>query len=118
MHDDEETLGWSTVGHRSNQAGGTTLHPLSPVTITCQMEGCCWEMEDFLPTGNPVFLHPLIAAFATHHTIEAHPEMLEMILDDQSGYSADYMKVEVMETFEEFGINPSDPYEHMELTFQ
>lgn len=88
-------------------------------TISCQQDDCAWEMEDFLPTGIPVLIHPLLAAYATHHTLQAHREYLEELLhDDEDGTTADDMEVEVQATFEAFGVDPEDPYEHLELVWE
>lgn len=88
-------------------------------TISCQQEDCAWEIEDFLPTGIPVVIHPLLAAYAAHHTLQAHRDFLEDLLrDDEDDTTAEEMAVEVHTTFEAFGLNPEDPYEHLELVWE
>lgn len=92
---------------------------MAEATISCQQEDCAWEMEDFLPTGIPVIIHPLLAAYAAHHTLQAHREFLEELLrDDGDGTTVEDMEQEVRSTFRSFDLNPEDPYECMELVWE
>jgi len=77
-------------------------------------------MEDFLPIDIPILIHPLLAAYATHHTLQAHRDFIEMLLanDEDEDMSIDEMEAEVYCTFDTFGIDPVNPYEHMELVWE
>jgi len=105
--------------HSGSRPEGLLMGDMAESTIACQQEGCAWEIEDFLPTGVPVLIHPLLAAYATHHTLQAHREFLEELLrDDEDETTVEEMEFEVLSTFEAFGIDPQDPYEHLELVWE
>jgi hypothetical protein len=86
-------------------------------TLACRVDGCVWEMEDWLPTGNPTLLHPLMAAYCSHHTLNAHRHVLVEMLSGQDEYTVDDVEAEIRQTFVQFGLDPDDPYEHLELEF-
>jgi len=89
------------------------------VTIACQQRGCSWEIENFLSSNQTVIVHPLIAAYTTHHLLEAHHETITRLIGGTvNAPEASAIETNVRMTFTAHGVNPDDPYEHMELVWE